>query len=217
MRTPLRNTLLLAGLVLGLGSASTASATLLNLPMTFPLLSYDNGGHTSYDAMTDAFRVDAFPIAIRLSAASSPRFITPVPQSIEAFTIAIEVDDAGNLTGGSAGDDLSIIGSVVLDGMTKTGTLLTGEIVGGGFGWQNNAATDLFDFQFVVTGGELASYFNEIIGVTLQSERSTFNGEFAESFRGGAKGTLGNVPEPASLVLVAAGVFGLGALGRKRN
>jgi len=214
----LRNATILAGLVLGLGSATTASATLLNLPVTFPLLSFDSGGTTSYDASTDAFTVSAFPIAIRLGAAQPPRFITPTPAAGEHFNIAIEVDSSGNLTGGSAGDDLSVFGAVDLNGdsvIDATGTLLTGEVTG--FGFQNNGSTDLYDFSFNVTGGLLQSFFAPQVGVSLQSERSTFGGSFQDSFAGAAKGTLGNVPEPASLALFGAGVLGLGAFGRKRG
>lgn len=216
----LRKALVLAGLVLALGASAPASATLLNVPVTFPLLSYDNGGTTSYDAATDAFRLDAFPIAIRTSAADSPHFITPsLPVAGEYFTISILVDDAGNLIGGGAGDDLAIFGFVDIDGdsvVDYSGTLLTGDVTG--FGYQNNSGTtDLFDFTFDVTGGALASLFSSSVGVSLQSERSSFTGSFESNFGGGGKGTLGNIPEPASLVLFGMGVLGLGAVGRKRG
>ncbi len=217
-RSNFRKATILAGLVLGLGASAPASATLLNVPVTFPLLSYDNGGKTTYDATTDAFRVDAFPIAIRLNAADTPHFITPTAAAGEYFTISIVVDDSGDLVGGGAGDDLAIFGFVDLDGdsvFDASGTLLTGNVTG--FGYQNNGATDLYDFTFNVTGGALSSYFAADVVVSLQSERSTFADSFEASFGGGAKGTLGNIPEPASLVLFGAGVLGLGAIGRKRG
>jgi hypothetical protein len=218
-RLNLQKATILAGLVLGLGVSAPATTNLLNMPVTFPLLSYDNGGTTSYDANTDAFRVDAFPIAIRVNAASPPRFITPPVGAAEFFTISIVVDGAGNLVGGGGGDDLSIFGSVDLNGDTivdAAGSLLTGRVTG--FGFQNNGTTDLFDFTFVVTGGALAQFFAPNVAVGLQSERSTFANSFQVSFGGGAKGTLGStIPEPASLVLFGAGVLGLGAIGRKRG
>jgi hypothetical protein len=206
-------------LVLGLGASAPATASLLNVPMTFPLLSFDNGGNTTYNATTDAFHVDAFPIAIRLNAADSPHFITPNPPVAgEYFKISILVDDSGNLVGDDGANGLSVFGFVDLDGdhvFDASGTLLTGTVTG--FGFQNNGTTDLFDFTFDVTGGALASYFADSVGVSLQSERSNFADSFKTNFGGGAKGTLGNVPEPASLVLFGAGVLGLGAAGRKRG
>ena len=217
-RLNLRNATILAGLVLGLGLATGASATLLNLPMTFPLLSFDNGGTTTYNAAADAFLVNANPVAIRLGTPQAPQFITPAPDGGEFFRIAVEVDSSGNLVGGNPGDDLSVFGQVDLNGdsiIDASGSLLTGEVTG--FGFQNNGTTDLFDFSFHVTGGLLAPFFSPQVVVAMQSERSTFNGSFQDNFGGGAKGTLGDlVPEPASLVLFGAGVLGLGAYGRKR-
>jgi hypothetical protein len=214
----LRTAAILAGLVLGLGATAPASATLLHVPLTFPLLSYDNGGKTTYDAATDAFHVDAFPIAIRLNAADSPHFITPTAAAGEYFKISILVDDSGNLIGDDGANGLNIFGFVDLDGdhvFDAAGTLLTGTVTG--FGFQNNGTTDLFDFTFDVTGGALASYIADTVGVTLQSERSSFADSFKANFAGAAKGTLGNVPEPASLLLLGAGVLGLSAIGRKRG
>jgi hypothetical protein len=209
-----------AGLALAL-STGTAHATLLSQPLQLPLLSFDNGGILNYDASADSLRIDAFPIAIRLDSGSAPRFITPVPQGVEFFRIGAEVDDTGALVGGILGDDLEIVGAVDLDGdgtNDAEGTLLTAEVTK--FGFLDIGATDLYDFEFVVTGGELAELLGGIeglIGVAVQSERSSFAGSFETSFDGRAKGTLGVVPEPTTLVLLGSGVLGLTLAGRRRR
>jgi hypothetical protein len=215
----LYNVTMLAGIVAGLSLTSPASATLLSNGIQFPLLSFDNGGVTSYDASTDAFSVNANPIAIRLAPGDAPKFITPNPPDAgELFAINISVDDAGNLIGGSAGDDLMVVGFIDFDGDGTPdigGVLLTGEVTG--FGSQESGATDNFDFAFNVTGGGLAGLFpTGIVGVTMHSERSLFNGSFAESFAGGAKGTLGTIPEPTTLLLLGSGVAGIAVAGRRR-
>ncbi len=218
-RLNLCNATMLVGIVVGLAFAGSASATLLGNPLEFPLLSFDNGGVLNYDAAADTFQVAANPIAIRMSPGATPRFITPnPPASGEFFNINISVDSSGNLIGGSAGDDLAVQGAIDLNGdgtIDVSGTLLTGEVTG--FGFQENGATDLFDFSFDVTGGQLASAFDSVVAVSMQSERSTFNGSFADSFHGGAKGTLGVSPEPTTIVLLGSGVMGLALAGRRRE
>jgi hypothetical protein len=210
---------MLVGIVVGLAFAGSASATLLGNPVSFPLLSFDNGGILNYDAAADTFQVAANPIAIRMSPGSTPRFVTPNPPSAgEFFDINISVDSSGNLIGGSVGDDLAVSGFIDLDGdgtIDVGGTLLTGEITG--FGFQENGATDLYDFSFNVTGGQLANAFGGTVGVSMQSERSTFTGSFQDNFHGGAKGTLGTIPEPTTLVLLGSGVMGLALAGRRRE
>lgn len=206
------------GVLAGLALAAPSSATLLGNPLQFPLLSFDSGGSTSYDAASAILSVDALPIAFRLAVATPPRPVTPNPPAAgELVTIDVVVDAAGNLVGGVAGDDLTVLGFIDLDGngtLDVGGTLLTGEVIG--FGFQDNAATDLYDFAFTVTGGALAPLFDRIVGVSMQSESSTFAGTFSDDFEGEAKGTIGVIPEPATMLLVCAGVAGLALAGRRR-
>lgn len=210
--------MLAAGIVAGLAATSPASATLLGNSLATPQLSFDNGGQTGYDATTDLFSVNALPIAFRIIPGSVPVFVVPnLPEVGESFTIGITVDAAGNLVGGNAGDDLSIIGFIDLDGngsLDVGGVLLTGEVTG--FGYQENGATDLFDFTFSVTGGALAGAFGNVVGVSMQSERSSFAGNFENNFAGGAKGTLGVIPEPTTTLLLGSGLAGLAMAGRRR-
>jgi len=220
MSLKLRNATILAGIVAGLALAGPSSAALLGNSLTFPLISFDNGGLTNYDATTGAFGVNANPIAIRFTPASPPIFITPTAGAGEFLTIGITVDNAGNLVGGTAGDDLSVFGFIDVDNDGNPdigGSLLTGEVTG--FGYQNNGPTDLYDFTFQATGGALvqAGLFNGPIGLSMQSEHSTFAGSFEESFGGKAKGTLGVIPEPTTLALLGSGVAGLAALGRRKD
>jgi len=215
-RFQLRNMMVLAGLVAGLAIAGPASSTLLDQPLEAPLLSFDNGGSTSYVASTNVISVDAKPIALRLDAASAPLFITPADGE-ESFTISILVSNAGALIGGdAAGPDLRVFGRVDLGGGdVREGELLTGEVTG--FGYQEDGATDLFDFSFTLTGGLLADQLGDLLGVTMQSERSSFANHFELDFGGGAKGTLGQVPEPTAILLLGSGVAGLSLAGRRRK
>jgi len=214
-RFNLRNAVALAWLVGGLALAGPSSATLLGQPLQFPLLSFDNGGSTAYDSGTNVFSVSAFPIALRGQANGTPLFITPL-DGTEFVTISIEVDETGALTGGNpAGPDLVVFGRVDLGGGdVREGVLLAGEATG--FGHQNEGPTDLFDFSFTVIGGLLGGEFGNVIGASLQSERSSFAGSFEESFSGKAKGTLGVIPEPTTLLLLGSGLAGITFAGRRR-
>jgi hypothetical protein len=209
-----RRKMLMVGMtVLGLGVATPASATLLNLPIQHPLLSFDNGGTLAYDADANALSVDAFPIALQLSPGAAPLFITPIVGDGESFEIDATVDETGAASGGS----LLVTGRIE-DLGDLSGDLLLGDVID--FGFQENGATDLFEFAIEVTGGLLVDEgvyaLRDTVVVKLQSERSTFNDSFESDFRGGAKGTLGNVPEPGSMLLLAAGIYGLTLYGRRR-
>ena len=165
--------------------------SLLGIAPDYPVITYDSTGVINYDANTQDFSLEATPLRFRENGASPLRLISGTRQ----FSIAIQVDNSGNLVGGAPGDDLVVAGDIDIDGdatIDVTGTLLTGEI--SQFGYQEAGATDLYDFRFTVTGGALASYFvGKDIGITTSSENSTFADDFSVNFTGGAKGTLGSI------------------------
>ena len=123
------------------------------------------------------------------------------------MAIHVLVNNSGGLISGTPGDDLKVDGDLDLDGNSLTtgdnlsGVLLTGEVLG--FGYAEAGATDRYDFRFAVTGGLLASMFaGKDIGITVQSENSTFNNDFTLDFTGGAKGNIGAInPLPAHIIV----------------
>jgi|LGOV01.1.fsa_nt_gb hypothetical protein len=180
------------------GFVSMSFSALIGISPNLPLITFDSGGTTTYNACTDLLSIESSPTAIRLSSADPPRFINPTgdPQS-EVVSIEVEVNDAGELVGGVAGDDLLVVGEVDLDGdggVDHSGVLLTGEVLEFGFE-DTGTTTDEYDFRFTVTGGELAFlYDGKDLGVTVTSESSSFTGDFTKDFDGYAKGNIGAIP-----------------------
>ena len=170
-------------------------------PLADPVISYDNGGTTSYDSTSDAFSVSATPLGIDSSAGTGFFFTGTVD-------IDIVVDDTGTLVGGTPGDDFVITGDVDIDGdfvVDETGVLLTGEILQ--FGSEDSGGTtDAYDFRFAITGGALTTnaltagaYAGKDLGITLTSELSDFTGDFTVDFSGAAKGDIGTIdPVPSN-------------------
>jgi hypothetical protein len=160
-------------------------------PVDFPIIGYDSGGTVAYDAASDMLSVSATPLTIDTGSSSGFFFSG-------SLDIDIEVDGAGALVGGVAGDDLVLSGDVDVDGdftVDFSGTLLTGEVLA--FGSQDSGgSTDLYDFRFMVTGGALAGlYAGKDLGVTTTSESSSFAGDFGGNFGGNAKGELGSIDQ----------------------
>lgn len=162
-----------------------------------PATAYDSGGTLTYDAATQSFDVSATPLAI-LGLGGIPVILPP-----NAFELHFSVDNAGNVVGGVAGDDLVISGMLDLDGNPGTGfeysgVILTGEIVN--MGYLDSGNTDQYDFRLTATGGALVTgatnyFLNKDIGLTLTSINSTFV-DFTQSFSGQASGTAGPVELP---------------------
>jgi hypothetical protein len=189
-------TLVTFGLLLFL-SGTVVMAALLGVTPLLPTTTFSNPSLLSYSASTGAFTVASTPIGMKFNWTPSPvqkLFDITKPRSL---SIAVTVLNDGTLGGGTAGDDLVLRGSVtgpdgtVYDGSGAT-PLLTGEVEE--FGYQDSFS-DLFDFRFRVTGGLLASFYqNQDLGVTVQSDNgNTFAGSFLSNFTGNAKGTLGPI------------------------
>ena len=200
----------LAAAVLSTAIATVSFAELIGVgdELRSPVIVFDSQGATTYDAASDLFSVDAAPIAIRFAPADQPRIVGPTGDPpMEDVAINILVDENGVLIGGAAVDDLFVFGEVDSDGDGSPDlccVLLTGKIKAFGFagpggpaskrGLSNDTPTDLFDFEFETTGGELAAMFSGgDIGVVLVSESSSFDGNFTASFGGLAKGNIGLV------------------------
>lgn len=173
-----------------------ANAELLDVVPQKPLMSFSGNGNTAYTAGDGLFSVISEPLALQLPPV---RFFNASDAGSKRFEIAIKVDSAGQLISGVPGDDLIVTGSIDLDGdgvADANGTLLTGEIEQFGFR-ETNSKTDLYDFIFTPTGGQLAYlYSGQDIAVAMNSENSSFSGSFEVDFAGKAKGTLGGITKP---------------------
>lgn len=170
---------------------------LLGVVPELPLVVYDSSGTVSYNAGTDWFELNATPLVLQETPTSEPRFFEF--NGTADFQIHVLVDQLGQATG-VPGDDLTLTGEIDLDGdgsIDAAGVLLTGEV--GGFGYSDSGgATDYYDFRFTPTGGALAAYFaGKDIGVTTNSENSSFTGSFESDFGGGAKGNIGPITPSA--------------------
>jgi len=162
-------------------------AELLSLSPDYPLINFSGAGTTQYDVTTGLFTVDSVPVS----------FVKPPMKTIEggssiseSFILSIELDSLGDLIGGVPGDDLIVTGSVgAFDGV-----LLTAEVTKFGYR-ETGSSTDLFDFALIVTGGQLADQYDGYdIALTMNSEVSSFSGDFGKNFSGKAKGFLGSTP-----------------------
>ncbi|WDE07685.1 hypothetical protein SG34_012775 [Thalassomonas viridans] len=166
--------------------------------LDFPLISYNSTtvGATYYDSGIDQFFLNSSVTALLENSSSIPVFISNGQMSLQ-----ITVDDSGNLLANVAAEDVQISGTLTLNSVVYSGTLISGKVTA--FGFRDSASSvDQFDFKFTVTGGALASFYPSSMGIELTSESSSFNGDFSVDFNGKAKGLIGGVkPEknPASL------------------
>ena len=189
--------------------------TLVGIIPNFPLIKFDTTGTFTYSGppsvspTPNVFDMNATPLTFQSNATTAPIFINPVPGTgARSVSIDILVNSSGNLIGGNGTpNDFDLFGSVVVNGTTYSGELLTGHVLQ--FGWQYNSGTSTsqFDFRFQTTGGQLTTGttppfpLTSDIGVTMASEHTnSFTGSFETAFNGGAKGTVGPIsPLPVAL------------------
>ncbi|WDD96931.1 SdrD B-like domain-containing protein [Thalassomonas actiniarum] len=177
---------------------TSAQADLLDNTLDFPLISFNSTtiGATSYNAATDEFSLNSGLTALLENSSSVPVFI-----SNGQLNLQIMVDDSGALLANAAAEDVQISGTLTLNSVVYSGTLISGKVTAFGFR-DSTSSLDLFDFKFTVTGGALASFYPGNMGIDLTSESSNFNGDFGVDFSGKAKGLIGGVKlakDPASL------------------
>ena len=101
--------------------------TLLGIMPNFPLTFFDSTGHFQYSASAHTLDMNATPLSFLLDASSTP---TPVTGTA-AVSIHALVDNSGNLIGGnpSYSNDFQMTGTVVVNSVNESGTLLTGKIL----------------------------------------------------------------------------------------
>jgi hypothetical protein len=166
---------------------------------------------SSYNATTGVLSASGWPVSFNLNGTSYSNIVGG------NYTLTTQVAPNGQASSGS----LDIIGTI--PNLASSGTLLMGQLAN--FGFQPGGG-DIFEFEFDVTGGDLAPYYHGQVDVILDAQYSTFTGSFANSFSAtpylgvadnGAGGTGRGVPEPSTfLLLLSAVALGLPVLAWRR-
>lgn len=171
-----------------------------------------NGQGIDFDSSNGIFNAIGVPLETKFD--SGRTLIT----GESSFNINILVNSQGEARSGTASHDLIVQGSMRTSAdplANATNTLLTGTLLDFGYLDIPNATTDVFDFLFQVTGGEMAGDIpSDTLGVFMVAEFSSFAGGFESNFTSQRiKGSIGptaippqSVPAPATLWLLLLGL-----------
>ncbi len=228
----------LIGLALAaLPLARPASAGLIRpgAERAYPDIAGDiNGSVTyTYDSanQTGLFQMTNTPYLIAGGPTPGDEFaVSANPDGIRRQVLSLVTNGSGQLVAGDAGNTYELWGQITTGGATYSGQLLTGTPTA--FGSQDLGAagiqgSDVFDVDIQVTGGQLAGFFGPSAYMRITPElQSTFEGSFTSNFSG-VKATTNTrsyvspqpfpIPEPSTLLVLAAGGFGLLAVRRLRR
>ncbi|WP_149498802.1 SdrD B-like domain-containing protein [Roseiconus lacunae] len=176
---------------------------LLGIVPELPVLYSNQTGSVSYDSATDLFQADATPLWIDDGVTFG---FVDQPAS---FDLNFYVDQSGSFVSGVSGDDFVVTGSIDFDFdfvPDVSGVLLTGEVTAFGFADGAPTSTDFYNMRLTATGGALtapittslgdslpAYYAGKDIGISINSEDSSFTGSFDVDFSGGNKANTGPI------------------------
>jgi hypothetical protein len=192
-------------------TAGNAAATLIGVDLGLPIITSDSPGYYNYNADTNLFTSDAFSVQISFDGVTQILF---VPRGI--YHAGFYVDETGHFAGGTLGDDLYITGNFTYNSVNYSGLLLAGEVTN--FGWEQASNGDLFfDFAFDVTGGQLASFFDNNVGGDISHNTSNDFTDWDHSSSGTrVKSETAPVSEPAAFLLFGSGILGLAFFMRRK-
>ena len=211
---------LLTVILLGSLICLPAHAALLGLDSSLSPLPdlFSSSLQISYDATTNGFNVTGF--TGQYDDGTGPYNVTDGTGPFGdagTFNLYAEVDNSGNLVGGTV-----VIKGEVVDLSISYGVLLQGTLTE--FGYQDGGVgnADQFEFLFDVTGGSLMGAYGPVAGTIINtSENTPFSGSFASNFdtSGFSEETAADsrplVPEPSTWLLVTFSVLVFGWLVRR--
>lgn len=177
-----------------------SSAALLGVTTGEPTLEFSGSGMIDYDASTGTVTISGDPsVLLQNDPFIFGEVMSTGVDDEKYITISFKVDSTGALVDGTAA--LTVYGAIDVDFDTVPeydGELLKADV--DAFGFQDGGVTDdTFDLRMTNVTGLLAPlYTGKDLAVVVASEISTefpnaFNGSFAASFTGQAKGVLGAV------------------------
>lgn len=182
-----------------------ALAAPLNLTQQFPDIQVSDLD-INHDAGTGSFTAAA-------TSGDLFSFSADGSSSTEHFDWTYSLDASLDTTGALNSGSLAI-----QDGSNNT--QLTGNL--SAFGYLNDPEgnSDVFEFQFDVTGGALDNDFGTLGGIIIVTKNdSNFDGNFGSSFSATSQSsdTFAVVPVPAAVWLFGSGLLGLVTMARRRR